>query len=117
MPHLGGAQVSALLETVPGIASVLRSPTADALVNMIRAGAGAAEFRVEDALELIQYAVRRGLVGADEGERLTAEVNNMPPLRRGRSAAKATAKSRRRPAAKAAAKRPAAKKTPHKKKR
>ena len=35
---LGSTQVSALLETVPGIASVLRSPVADALVNMIKAG-------------------------------------------------------------------------------
>jgi len=44
---LGGTQVSAILETVPGIASVLRSPVADALVNMIRAGAGMGEFRVK----------------------------------------------------------------------
>lgn len=95
MAQLGGPQVSALLETVPGIASVLRSPTADALVRMIRAGAGTGEFRVEDANELIQYAVRRGLVGADEGERLTNEVN-APPLsgRRSRTSAKATPKSR-----------------------
>jgi hypothetical protein len=75
MSHeMGGAQVGALLETVPGIASVLRSPVADALVSMIRAGAGLGEFRVEHTRELITYAVRRGLIGSEEGERLTAEI-------------------------------------------
>lgn len=108
MVHLGGAQISSLLETVPGIASVLRSPTADALVNMIRAGAGTGEFRVEDALELISYAVRRGLVGADEGERLTNEVSASRAGRRARPAAKVH---------KVTPKRPTAKKTVHKKKR
>ena len=116
MAQLGGPQMSALLETVPGIASVLRSPTADSLVRMIRAGAGTGEFRVEDAVELIQYAVRRGLVGADEGERLTAEVHTSS-ARRPRLAAKPSAKASRRPAAKPAAKRPAAKKPAPKKKR
>ena len=43
--ELGGSQISALLESVPGIANVLRSPVADALMGMIRAGAGVAEFR------------------------------------------------------------------------
>jgi hypothetical protein len=72
--EMGGAQIGALLETVPGIASVLRSPVADALVNMIRAGAGLGEFRVEHTRELITYAVRRGLIGSEEGERLTADI-------------------------------------------
>jgi hypothetical protein len=72
--EMGGTQISAILDTVPGIASVLRSPVADALVNMIRAGAGLGEFRVEDTRELIQYAVRRGLIGSEEGERLTADL-------------------------------------------
>jgi hypothetical protein len=66
--------MTALLETVPGIASVLRSPVADALVGIIRAAAGLSEFRPEDTRELIQFAVRRGLIGADEGERLTADI-------------------------------------------
>ena len=70
----GGTQMTALLETVPGIASVLRSPTADALVNLIRAAAGITEFRPDDTRELIQFAVRRGLIGPDEGERLAAEL-------------------------------------------
>lgn len=73
-PELGGSQISALLESVPGIASVLRSPVADALVNMMRAGAGLGEFRMEDANELTQYAVRRGLISSDEAERLLKEI-------------------------------------------
>lgn len=80
---LAGSQISALLEAVPGIASVLRSPVADALVNMIRAGAGLAEFHQDDADELVQYAVRRGLIGNDEGEALLAEIHNSARKRRG----------------------------------
>ena len=37
--ELGSTQISTLLETLPGIANVLRSPVADALVNVIRAAA------------------------------------------------------------------------------
>ncbi len=69
-----GSPNTALLETVPGIASVLRSPTADALVGLIRAAAGLVDFRLEDTRELIQFAIRRGLIGVDEGDRLTIEV-------------------------------------------
>jgi hypothetical protein len=72
--ELGGSQISSLLEALPGIASVLRSPVADALVRAIRAAAGLGEFTVEDAEELIRYAVRRGLIGPEEGERVQAEV-------------------------------------------
>jgi urease accessory protein UreF len=64
-----------LLETLPGIATVLRSPVADALGNVIRAGARLAEFHVQDAEELVRYATRRSLLGQDEGDRLLAEVH------------------------------------------
>jgi urease accessory protein UreF len=74
--ELGGSQISTLLETLPGIANVLRSPVADALGNVIRAGARLAEFHVADAEELIRYATRRGLLGQDEGDRLLAEVHS-----------------------------------------
>ena len=74
MPGLAGPQITALLESVPGIASVLRSPVADALVNMIRAGARVGEFRPEDAQELVLYATRRGLIGNDEGERVLFDI-------------------------------------------
>lgn len=74
MADLGSSHLSSLLESVPGIASVLRSPVADALLRTIRAAAGLIEFSSDDATELIRYAVRRGLVGADEGDRVLAEL-------------------------------------------
>lgn len=73
--ELGGSQISTLLETLPGIANVLRSPVADALGNVIRAGARLTEFNVQDAEELVRYATRRGLLGQEEGDRLLAEVH------------------------------------------
>jgi urease accessory protein UreF len=73
--ELGGSQISTLLETLPGIANVLRSPVADALGNVIRAGARLAEFHVQDAEELVRYATRRGLLGQEEGDRLLTEVH------------------------------------------
>jgi len=72
--ELGGSQISSLLEALPGIASVLRSPVADALVKAIRAAAGVGEFMLDDAEELVRYAVRRGLIGPDEGDRVLADV-------------------------------------------
>lgn len=73
--ELGGSQISTLLETLPGIATVLRSPVADALGNIIRAAARLGEFHVQDADELVRYATRRGLLGQEEGDRLVAEVH------------------------------------------
>jgi hypothetical protein len=75
--ELGGSQISSLLETLPGIANVLRSPVADALVGVMRAGAKLAEFRYDDADELVKYAVRRGLMNGDEGDRLLAELREV----------------------------------------
>jgi hypothetical protein len=45
------------------------------LVRAIRAAAGVGEFAGEDAEELVRYAVRRGLIGADEGDRVLADVH------------------------------------------
>lgn len=73
---LGGSQITALLESVPGIANVLRSPVADAIVNMIRAGAEIGPFHKEDAEELVNYAVRRGLISAREGDEVMTDVRN-----------------------------------------
>jgi hypothetical protein len=53
---------------------VLRSPVADALVKAIRAAAGVGEFAFDDAEELVRYAVRRGLIGPEEGDRVLADV-------------------------------------------
>jgi hypothetical protein len=72
--ELGGSQISTLLETLPGIANVLRSPVADALSSVIRAAARVGEFNVADAEELVRYATRRSLLGIEEGDRLLAEI-------------------------------------------
>jgi polyhydroxyalkanoate synthesis regulator phasin len=72
--ELGGSQISSLLEALPGIASVLRSPVADALIKAMRGAAGLADFTAADAEELVRYAVRRGLIGPDEGDRVLTEV-------------------------------------------
>ncbi len=113
--ELGGSQMTALLETVPGIASVLRSPVADALVRTIRAAAGVGEFRVEDTHQLIQFAVRRGLIGADEGDRVTAEMQEA--TRRGRGKTRESHRPLARKNVHKAAKRPGVKKPKAGKKR
>lgn len=99
-PELGGSQISALLESVPGIASVLRSPVADAMVNLVRAGAGVGDFQLTDARELVQYAVRRGLIGEDEGDQLMEEVTAAAKGRkaRGRGKKSKPAKKQSKPA-------------------
>src|SRR5437899_8551093 len=88
--ELGGSQISSLLEALPGIASVLRSPVADALVKAIRAAAGVGEFTLDDAEELVRYAVRRGLIGPDEGDRVLADVEGPLKAKGGRKPAHVT---------------------------
>jgi urease accessory protein UreF len=121
--ELGGAQMSTLLESLPGIANVLRSPVADALVNVMRAAARLSEFDVADAEELVRYATRRGLLGQEEGDRLLAEIHAARQKKLDRAAerpkaaaAKARAKAKAKPKAKAKHK-PAGKKPPAKKKK
>jgi hypothetical protein len=99
--ELGGSQISTLLETLPGIANVLRSPVADALGSIIRAAARVGEFNVADAEELVRYATRRGLLGGEEGDRLLVEVHAAQQKRMDKAAdreraqkAKARAKGR-----------------------
>lgn len=84
--ELGGTQISTLLETLPGIANVLRSPVADALGNVIRAAARLTEFNVADADELVRYATRRGLLGQEEGDRLVTEIHAAQQKRLDRAA-------------------------------
>ena len=43
--ELGASQISTLLEALPGIANVLRSPVADALLNVISQVYGTVEMR------------------------------------------------------------------------
>jgi hypothetical protein len=125
--ELGGAQISTLLESLPGIANVLRSPVADALVSVIRAGARLSEFDIADADELVKYATRRGLLAEDEGERLMLDLQAAHQKKLDRIAARpvrpAKGKStksagRPKPKAKAAKPKPKAhKKAPAKKKK
>jgi hypothetical protein len=84
--ELGGTQISTLLETLPGIANVLRSPVADALSSVIRAAARVGEFNVADAEELVRYATRRSLLGTEEGDRLLAEIHAAQQKRLDRAA-------------------------------
>jgi hypothetical protein len=93
--ELGGSQISTLLETLPGIANVLRSPVADALVNTIRAAARIGDFAVADADELVKYATRRGLMAQDEGDRLLADVHEAERKRADRAADRAKAQKAR----------------------
>ena len=86
--ELGGAQMSTLLESLPGIANVLRSPVADALVGLIRAGAGIGEFSVEDAEEMVRYATRRGLLDPEEGERVLDDIHEVQKAKSSRGTKK-----------------------------
>ena len=110
--ELGASQISTLLEALPGIANVLRSPVADALLNIIRAAAKLGEFQLAEAEELIRYATRRGLVGNDEGERVLAEVREAAQRRADKAAEKekdkaARQKAKGRPKPKATSRKPA----------
>lgn len=86
MTELGGTQISSLMEVLPGIAQVLRSPVADAIVNLIRAACRVREFDVADAEEMLRYAVRRNLMGAEESERVLAEAKSIVQRRAERAA-------------------------------
>ncbi len=119
MSELGGAQMSTLLESLPGIANVLRSPVADALVGIIRSAARIEEFELADAQELLQYASRRGLLAEDECVRVLQEVDvanqkraSRAAVRAKRSKAKSTARKKAKKAApkKSGAKKPSARK-------
>jgi hypothetical protein len=76
--ELTSGAISNILEAVPGIATVLRSPVADAIVNLSRAAAGLIPFDKKDAHELIKFAVRRGLIRSDEGDRVAGEIESAP---------------------------------------
>ena len=86
MTELGGTQISSLMEVLPGIAQVLRSPVADAIVNLIRAACRVREFDLADAEEMLKYAVRRNLMAAEESERVLAEARSIIQRRAERAA-------------------------------
>jgi hypothetical protein len=102
------------METLPGIAAVLRSPVADAFVGVIRAAVRVGEFDPLHAEEILRYAVRRNLMSQDETDRLMTEVREALERRaerergrresagiRARAKAKANAKVKAKKAAKA----------------
>lgn len=112
--ELAGSQITTLMEALPGIATVLRSPVADAMIGMIRAAARLKDFSMAEADELIKYATRRGLLGNDEGERVLAEVTAAEQKRQerlterhNREAEKKAAAAMPKPVAKAPAHKPA----------
>ncbi len=107
--ELGGAQMSTLLESLPGIANVLRSPVADALVGVIRAAARLEDFELADAEELLQYAGRRGLMDEEEGVRILQEVEAANQKRMTRAADRAK-HAKAKESARKKAKKPVAKK-------
>ena len=113
--ELGSTQISTLLETLPGIANVLRSPVADALVNVIRAAARLTDFALDDAEELVKYSVRRGLLGGEEGDRLLEDVRAAARKKEERAAGRAHAHHGAKKAKKPAAKKKAAPKGKKKK--
>ena len=97
--ELGGMQVTSLLEALPGIASVLRNPVADAFVGLIRAGARLGEFKIADAEEILRYAVRRTLMTQEETDRVLAEVKAASEKRAERALERERGKAARKAAA------------------
>ena len=74
MTDLAGTQLSNLLETLPGIAKVLRSPVADAIVSLVKAASGQGQFNPADVDELLKFAVRRNLMSTEEADRILLEA-------------------------------------------
>ena len=131
MTDLTGTQISSLLETLPGIAQVLRSPVADAFVGLIKSASGQGPFSLEDADEVMKYAVRRNLMSAGESEQVMLEAREamgrkpppgVPVAKKpagkaagtkgpatGKSAAKARSKARPKPVSRGKGKPPARK--------
>ncbi|HEX6090348.1 MAG TPA: hypothetical protein VFZ13_09315 [Gemmatimonadales bacterium] len=99
--ELGSSQISSLMETLPGIAQVLRSPVADAMVHLSRAAARLEDYRVADTEELLRYAVRRSLLSHDEAERVIAEVQAAQQKRIERAADRAADRAAHPPRSKA----------------
>jgi hypothetical protein len=103
------------METLPGIAQVLRSPVADALVNLIRAASGTKEFSMADAEEILKYAVRRNLMNQEESDRVLVEARDLVAARAQRALDRENArKASSAPAAAKPAPAPKAKATPPK---
>jgi len=90
--ELTSTTITNILEAVPGIKNVLRSPAADAMVNLTRAAAGLSAFDIKDARELLRFAFRRGLINNEEHDRVLAEVEVAAQARQDRLAARRAAR-------------------------
>src|SRR5688500_20410502 len=80
------------MEVLPGIAQVLRSPVADAIVNLIRAACRVREFDLADADEMLKFAGRRNLMAREESERVLAEARAVVQRRADRALERGKAK-------------------------
>ena len=73
------------MEALPGIAAVLRSPVANAMVALSRSAAGLEEFQFAHAEELLRFGVRRNLLTPEEVDKVLDElrevVSKRPPSR------------------------------------
>jgi hypothetical protein len=90
--ELSSTTITNILEAVPGIKTVLRSPAADAMVNLTRAAAGIADFDLKDARELMRFAFRRGLINNEEHDHVLADVEGAAQARHDRLAARKAAR-------------------------
>ena len=83
MTELAAPQISSLMEALPGIAAVLRSPVANAMVAISRAAAGLEEFQLSHGEELLRFGVRRNLLTPEEVDKVLDElrevVSKRPP--------------------------------------
>jgi len=95
--ELTSTTITNILEAVPGIKNVLRSPAADAMVNLTRSAAGITLFDIKDARELLRFAFRRGLINNEEHDRVLAEVEVAAQARQDRLAARRAARDDRSP--------------------
>lgn len=90
--ELSSTTITNILEAVPGIKTVLRSPAADAMVNLTRVAAGIGNFDLKDARELMRFAFRRGLINNEEHDHVLADVEGASRARHDRLAARKAAR-------------------------
>lgn len=77
MTELAAPQISSLMEALPGIAAVLRSPVANAMVALCRSAAGLEEFQLQHAEELLRFGVRRNLLTPEEVDTVLDELRGV----------------------------------------
>jgi hypothetical protein len=75
--ELAAPQISSLMEALPGIAAVLRSPVANAMVAISRAAAGLEEFQLSHGEELLKFGVRRNLLTPEEVDKVLDELREV----------------------------------------